>query len=114
MRSTIRGETGAPALMMRRSEGNRIFSLSQWSESGSSSPGDANIVVTPWSRIAIAIFRGSARAGREGSMSGTTVVIPRAGSKSAKSGKVGRSISPGSMPKVFRTISTWAAKLPWV
>ena len=47
-------------------------------------------------------------------MSGTIAVIPIAGAKSAKSGKVQRSISPGSIAKSVRICSTWALKMAWV
>ncbi len=40
--------------------------------------------------------------------------MPSAGSKSAKSGKVGRSISPGVIPYVARMLCTCAANISWV
>ena len=40
----------------------------------------------------------AASAGRRGSISGTTVVMPSAGLNSAKIGRIGRSISPGVIP----------------
>ena len=49
-----------------------------------------------------------------GSISGMMAVIPRAGSKREKSGKVGRSISSGPMLKCFWICRTWASKFPWV
>ncbi len=55
---------------------------------------------------------GRRRAGRVGSMSGITAVMPSAGSKSAKGGKVGRSISPGSIRPRPRIASTWASEVP--
>ena len=54
------------------------------------------MVVTP--KVSMAgpmILRGSTEPGRVKSISGMTAVMPRAGAKRAKSGKVGRSISPG-------------------
>lgn len=56
------------------------------------------MLVAPWSSMAATSFAGSAFAGREASISGMRVVIPSAGLKRAKSGKVARSTSPGSMP----------------
>ena len=49
---------------------------------------------------------GSAEPGRLKSISGITAVMPRAGSKRAKRGKVGRSSSPGFTPKWRPSSST--------
>ena len=59
-------------------------------------------------------LRGSALAGRVGSISGITLVMPSPGSNRANGGKVDRSISPGRMPKASRISSTCAMKLSWV
>ena len=72
--------------------------------------GEPNSWVTPERAIAACSLRGSARAGRVGSMSGITEVRPSAGSNSANGGNVGRSTPPGSMPKASRSIPTCAAK----
>ena len=72
------------------------------------------MLVTPWSLTAAIIFTGSTCAGRVGSMSGMTDVIPKAGSKRAKSGKVARSISPVEMRKWDLMAAIWAAKIPCV
>ena len=60
--------------------------------------GEPKAVVAPCSSIARMIFSGSHCAGRVTSMSGKTLVIPKAMSKSAKSGKQARSTSPGLNP----------------
>ena len=59
--------------------------------------GEPNRFVGPKSSMASKSLSGSTRAGRVGSISGTMAVIPSAGAKRAKRGKVQRSISPGSM-----------------
>ena len=59
--------------------------------------GEPNRLVGPKSSMAWNSLSGLTRAGRVGSMSGTIDVIPSAGAKSAKRGKVQRSISPGSI-----------------
>ena len=72
------------------------------------------MLVTPYLWMAVRIFSGSTFAGRVGSISGMTALMPSAGSKRANSGKVGRSTSPGSIPYVFLSSSTWARKFPCV
>ena len=69
--------------------------------------------VTPKRSMACTSRRGSARAGRVGSMSGMIELTPSAGSNRAKGGKVGRSTPPGTMPKASRSSSTWATKWRW-
>ena len=49
-----------------------------------------------------------------GSISGITAVIPMAGSKRAKRGNVGRSISSAPILKCSLICITWASKLPCV
>ena len=60
--------------------------------------GEPNVWVTCQSSMASTILAGSTAAGREGSMSGMTAVAPMAQLNSPKSGKQGRSTSPGWIP----------------
>jgi hypothetical protein len=75
--------------------------------------GDPNSWVTPKRSIAACSLRGSARAGRVGSMSGMIEVRPSAGSNSANGGNVGRSTPPGCMSNAARIISICATKWRW-
>ena len=101
--------TGAPADITRRIVG----SGSPWLASTATSAGEPNSMSTLKRRMASCSLRGSALAGRVGSMSGITEVVPSAGSNSANGGKVGRFTLPGRMPKASRSISTWATKCRW-
>ena len=58
--------------------------------------GEPKAEVARWVKMASTTFSGRQRAGRAGSMSGMTLVIPKAASKSEKRGKAARSTSPGS------------------
>jgi hypothetical protein len=100
---------GAPAEVTARS----IGSGSPCRASTSISAGEPNRRSTPKRCIASISLRGSARAGRVGSMSGMTEVRPSAGSNSAKGGKVGRSTPPGAMPKALRSRPICATKCRW-
>ena len=97
-RSSTLAATGAPAEMTRRSEGIRLPWIAPWRPRRLMSAGEPNMLVTPKFSTASKIFTGSTSAGRVKSMSGMMAVMPSAGANSAKSGKVGRSISPGWMP----------------
>ena len=68
--------------------------------------GDPKLLVTLYSLMCPTIFSGSTPAGRVGSMSGITQVMPSATPNKANNGKVGRSISPCSMPNMRRNNST--------
>ena len=92
------GGTGAPAMSTRFTEGSVILFFRQWRLMIRQSVGEPKELVTFSWRMAWTIFAGSTSAGRCGSISGTMVVMPRAGLKRAKMGSMGRSTSPGWMP----------------
>ena len=89
--------TGAPAHKTRRSVGSVMRLARQCSPIFRHSVGEPKALVTPSCWIACTTFAGSSAAGRRGSISGTTVVMPNAGLNSANTGSSGRSTSPGSM-----------------
>jgi hypothetical protein len=108
------GDTGAPAEKTRRREGSLTFWPCRSCPTRFSRAGEANMLVTPWLRIASMMRRGLTWAGRVGSMSGITAVTPRAGQKRANRGKVDRSISSVVIDRWVLIWRSWASKLPWV
>jgi len=113
-RSTTSGRTGAPAEITRCRPPSCTALSCAWRARFSSSAGEPNMVVQRCRSRASISRRGSALAGRVGSMSGITLVMPRPGSNRAKGGKVGRSTSPARMPNASRISSTCDRKLRWV
>ena len=107
--ATTSAGTGAPADVTRFSVGSGCPKPA----STRISAGEPNSWSTPNRAIASCSLRGSARAGRVGSMSGTTELTPSAGSNSANGGNVGRSTPPGAMPNASRSIATCATKCRW-
>ena len=93
--SKMLGRAGAPADITRRREGSLMRLSRPYRPTRFSNAGLANMLVTPCLSTASMMLSGFALAGRVGSISGITAVMPRAGSKRANNGKVGRSISPG-------------------
>ena len=72
--------------------------VSQWSATLLQIAGEPKELVTLSESRAATSGAGSAASGYDGSSSGVTVVVPRAGLKSAKSGSIAISVSPGRMP----------------
>ncbi len=93
------GATGAPAEITLFKDGSFMFFCLPYLPTRFNRAGEANMLVTPWFKIASMIFLGFTRAGFVGSMSGITDVIPSAGQNRAKSGNVERSISSKEMPR---------------
>ena len=109
--ATTSAGTGAPADITRRIVGNGLPKRA----STAINAGDPNNWSTPNRAIASCSLRGSASAGRVGSMSGITEVTPSAGSNNANGGKVGRLTPPASlpdevMPNAAPSIATCATK----
>ena len=90
--------TAAPAQRTRCREGSVRLWARQWSKIFRQSVGEPKELVTFSCVMAWMIFLGSTEAGREGSISGTMVVMPSAGLNRAKIGSIGRSTSPGLIP----------------
>src|SRR3989304_5432768 len=92
--------TGAPQEKICRSDSMRLPVVPQYAPRFRQTAGDANACVTFQSFAAVSRFSGSAEAGREKSISGSTVVTPIAELNKANSGKHDRSPPPGWMPYV--------------
>ncbi len=112
-------DTGAPADKTRRIVGKYIV-FAPGEPAGVAAPrptrlisaGEPNKFVTPNSRAGSRISRGSTFAGRVKSIRGMIDVIPSAGANNANKGNVHRSISPGSIPKMFAMLQRSATAWP--